>query len=92
MPSNHISHCVAAQVFVHGTGQLHTKVLSINNLNFYSGSVITMSESTDKFSVSLMNFSSQKMQLEIKTDALDEYFRISKITVFVKPVASGYPM
>lgn len=89
--SNYISHCVAVQMIVNGTGSLHTTLYSLNGLNSSALPAIIMSESTDKFAVALANFRSQRMQVEVKTDAINEYFRISKITAFVKPSASGYP-
>lgn len=52
---------------------------------------LTLSATTDIEPVKLANFRNQRAQLDIRVENIDEYFRISKITVFVKESASGYP-
>jgi hypothetical protein len=39
----------------------------------------------------LSNFTQQRAKLEIRTINLNETFQISKIIVFVKPVANSFP-
>lgn len=50
-----------------------------------------MSALTNREPTVLANFIDQRAQLEGKTTLINETFNISKITIFVKPVATGYP-
>jgi hypothetical protein len=50
-----------------------------------------MQAATNKEPVVLSNFTDQRVQLELKTTELNEVFNISKIVIFAKPVATGYP-
>lgn len=87
---NTINHCGPISILVMGSGNLR---VSLNNLALksYTCNPITMDASGD-FKVTLGNFANQKMQLIIETSAIDEYFRISSIIPYIKPVASGYPL
>ena len=50
-----------------------------------------MQTTTDKEPLVLGNFTNQRACLEFKTTEINEIFVVSKITIFVKVTASGYP-
>lgn len=52
---------------------------------------ITMQATTNREPFRLANFSQQRIRLELKTTEIDETFRITKIILFVKPLAAEYP-
>lgn len=39
----------------------------------------------------LANFTNQRVQFELKTTEINEYFIINRIIVFAKPIWSEYP-
>jgi hypothetical protein len=75
-----------------GSGNLQ---LLLHSLDDSSNSVtltsIVLQATTNKEPTVLVNFIDQYGQLEIKTTEINETFEISKIVIFVKPTASGYP-
>jgi hypothetical protein len=50
-----------------------------------------MSATTNREPTVIANFQEQRIQLELGTTEIDETFTISRIVVFVKPIAEGYP-
>lgn len=86
-----IIHFGAARLRVTGSGNLRCSLHSLDDIKNSILPVIAMSASTNKEPVILSNFSDQRGCLEFKTTAIDETFAISKIVIFVKATASGYP-
>lgn len=87
-----ILHCVGVRYRVNGSGSLRTTLRSYDNVESSSLANVTMAASTNREPTILANFRQQAMQLELKTTAIDETFKISKIVVFVRPIATGYPI
>ena len=50
-----------------------------------------MAASTNIEPVSLANFTDQRAQIEFKTTEINETFSISRMVIFVRPTATGYP-
>lgn len=76
---------------VNGTGILRTSLWSLDNVKSSILAPLSMLNATDREPVILSNFTQQRAQYEIKTTAIDEVFVISKITIFIRPVATEYP-
>ena len=90
------NHFNAIRLRVLGIGNLKLNLLSLPN---YSGDPVTtltltpvvMSTSTAIQPTVLSNFVGQRAQLELTTTELNEVFKINRIIIFVRPIASGYP-
>lgn len=76
---------------VNGSGTLNLFLRSLDDVRNSTLPTITMALITNREPVILANFSEQRAQLELNTTELGEYFTISKIILFVKPIFSGYP-
>lgn len=87
-----IIHAVATRIRVVGSGNLQLYLRSLDNVRNVQLANITMASTTNKEPITLANFKEQRIQLELKTTLIDETFTISKIVIFVKPVAEGYPV
>lgn len=53
---------------------------------------VAMESGTPRFVQYHANFEQQYTQVEVSVDEIDEYFYITKIVTYVKPVAVQYPM
>lgn len=75
-----------------GSGDLQLKLNSLNEAdNTSTLPSITLESATNRMPTVLANYIDQYGQLEGFTTEIDEEFEISKIIIFVKPVATGYP-
>lgn len=86
-----ILHCNAVRLRVTGSGNLALILRSLDEVNTSTLAEITMAATTAVQPTQLANFSSQRICLELGTDAIDETFTISKIVIFVKPLYSELP-
>lgn len=84
-------HFHAVRMRVIGTGNLQLFLHSLDNINNFRLTDISMTPTTNREPTVLANFTDQSGQLEIKTIEIDEVFTISRIMIYVRPVASGYP-
>lgn len=84
-------HFNATRMRVIGEGSLNQTFYGFDDINseVLPSYVITPTAGPE-LSV-LANFRDQYGQLEVSVDTIDEWFNISKITIFVKELASGYP-
>lgn len=87
-----ILHTVAIRMRVTGNGNLQSYLRSLDNINNVQLKNHPMSLLTNREPTILTNFSDQRIQLELKTTVIDETFFVSRIIIFVKPVAEGYPI
>lgn len=92
MGSGLIIHVVAARLRVTGTGNLRMSLHSLDDIRSVDLDPVEMEESTNRLVTKLSNFREQQAQLKIQTTDIDETFTIGKFYVFVKPVATSYPM
>lgn len=89
--SGDILHFGAVRVRVSGTGNLLVSINSLQSTQIDNLTPQAMTSATDRELISLANFNNQRGQIRIGTSQIGEYFNISKIVVFVKPVATGFP-
>ena len=89
--SGDLLHFNAARLRVNGFGILRQILYSLDDINSQALPNITLASTTNKEPTVLVNFTEQRAYLDLRTTAKDEYFVVSKITIFVKPISSGYP-
>jgi hypothetical protein len=85
-------HVVGARLRVTGTGNLRTSLHSLDGVRSNQLVNIAMQTTTNREPTILSNFQEQRVQLKIETMEENEFFRISRIIVFIKPVAESYPI
>lgn len=86
-----INHYGAVRLRVTGSASLLLKLFSSDEVKQKTLLPLTIVSKTNIEPNRLANFTQQKAKLEIRTTEIDETFKISKIIVFVKPVAKSYP-
>jgi hypothetical protein len=86
-----ILHFNAVRMRVTGSGNLLTYLRSLDDVNNQQLPTIVMLPATNIEPTILALFIDQRGQYEVRTENIDEVFTISKITIFVKPIATGYP-
>lgn len=85
-------HTVAIRMRVIGSGSLQLFLRSLDDTNNVQLRSHILVSSTNIEPTVLANFVDQRIQLELKTVAIDETFTVSRIVIFIKPVAQGYPI
>lgn len=75
---------------INGSGSLLMWLRSLDNIFNFSTS-ITMADPTHIEPLVLTNFIEQRAQLECRVSTIDDYFQVSRITIFIRPVATGIP-
>lgn len=86
-----ISHYAAIRIRVNGIGNLKMKVLSLDDVRSKTLVPLTMSPAARIIPTRLVNFTEQRASFELKTTEIDEKFRINRIVIFTKEVATSYP-
>lgn len=86
-----ILHFNATRMRATGSGNLQQTLFSLDDVRSNILNNITLAATTNREPITLANFTEQRAYLEVKTSNINEYFVISKIVIFVKPVATGYP-
>lgn len=86
-----INHFGAVRLRVKGSASLKLTLYSLDETKSSALAPITLSSTTNIEPNRLSNFTQQRAKLRIETTEIDETFQISKIVVFVKPVAKSYP-
>lgn len=86
-----INHFGGVQLRVKGSGDLKMRLLSLDEVKTKTLLALPIQTVTNKELTRISNFTQQRAQLEILTTEIDEYFEISKIIIFTKPVAENYP-
>lgn len=87
----YINHCVAVRMRVTGSGTLKTRLLSLDGESTVQLPDVPMVATTQRYPNLLTNFNTQKYQVEISTEEIDETFNIHQIIIYNKPIASSYP-
>lgn len=85
-------HAVAIRMRAVGSGNLQSFLRSLDNTNNVQLRNHTLISSTNIEPTILSNFVDQRIQLELRTTAINETFTVSRIVIFIKPVAQGYPI
>lgn len=86
-----VNHYGGVRMRVTGSGNLKMRLLSLSETRESVLIPFVLAATTDIEPFRLANFTQQRAQLEIKTTVINETFEISKIIIFVKPVASSLP-
>lgn len=84
-------HFNAVRMRVVGSGNLDLELRSMDDVNTQTLTPITMSATTNREPTQLANFKDQRCQLRFSVNAINEYFTISKIVIFIKEYQTGYP-
>lgn len=97
MPRNNnneglVQHLVSVRYRVVGSGNLQTRVLSLDESVNQTLAELEMNTETPKLPLAIANFRSQGMQIEFKISLLNETFTIGRIIVYIKPTATGNPV
>lgn len=85
-----IQHCVGVRYRVIGSGNLRTIVKSMGSEESELA-VTAMQSPTAQLPFRLANFRAQGIQVEFKVSSINEIFVISRLVVYIKPSATGYP-
>lgn len=86
-----INHYGLIRLRVNGLASLRTVLYSLDEIKSFILKPLILASKTNIEPTKLANFTQQRAKLEIRTLEIDEIFTISKIIVFVKPVAKSYP-
>lgn len=86
-----ILHFNAVRMRATGVGNLLQTMSSLDGVNTFAMIPFVLVPTTNREPVTLSNFNDQRGQFIIETEDIDEYFIISKIVIYVKPIATGYP-
>lgn len=87
-----INHYGATRLRVTGSAALKLTLYSLDQVKVHVMKDLNIQPFNNIEPTRLSNFTQQKAQQEIRTTEIDEVFKISKIVIFVKPVAKSYPM
>ena len=84
-------HSGVSRFRVVGSGSLQLFMNSLDEVHTAQLPSITMAAATNIEPTILSNFIDQRISLEFKTTFMGEFFTITRITVFVKQVATSIP-
>jgi hypothetical protein len=84
-------HTTGVRLRIVGNGNLKQYLHSLQDVNNFQMVDHVLQNPINREKVTLANFIDQRVQYELKTTELNEWFRFSKIVIFVKPIATGYP-
>jgi hypothetical protein len=86
-----INHYGAVRLRVNGSGNLLMTLFSFDEVRNNILVPVPLQTATSTEPNRLSNFTQQRAKLMISTQNINETFQISKIIVFVKPVAKSFP-
>lgn len=86
-----INHFGMIRLRVTGVGNLRPTFWSLSNFAQDALVSMPMSLETDTEPDRLANFTKHRARLELRTININEEFKISKIVIFIKPVAKSFP-
>ena len=84
-------HINAIRFRVQGSGSLQLRLIGLDSRLSQTLSPLTMETLPGREPQRLANFTNQRVQFELKTTEINEYFIINRIIVFAKPIWSEYP-
>lgn len=91
MPGELLTHVNGIRLRATGVGSLKSTLYSYQQVRSNLLSDLTLAITTDTQPTKLANFKSQRIQLELRTVNINEYFEISKIIILAKQVGTSYP-
>jgi len=86
-----VNHYGLIRLRLNGSGNLRMTLYSLDKVESDVQSPIVMNSLTNVEPTALANFTQQRAKLQIKTTASGETFLISKIIVYLRPVAKSFP-
>jgi len=86
-----INHYGAVRLRVTGSANLQMTLFSLDEVQSYVMVPVTLESANNVEPNRLCNFIQQRAKLLIQTTNMNETFQISKIIVFVRPVAKSWP-
>lgn len=86
-----VNHYGAIRTHITGSGNLKSTLFSLDYLKLFSILALTLKTRNNIEPTRLANFTQQRASLELRITEINEYFQVSKVLVFVKPVAKSYP-
>ena len=86
-----ILHFGSVRLRASGSGVLRTTVKGLDNVATATLPTLTMSTAPGREPTLLMNFVSQRARFRFEVTAIDEYFDIHRIIIFVKPLWTSFP-
>jgi len=87
-----VNHYGLIRLRVKGSGNLRLTLYSFDKLQSNILNPLVMNDLTSIEPTLLSNFTQQRAKLQITTTNSGEVFQISKVIIFIKPVAKSYPM
>ena len=85
-------HIVGVRSRILGSGLMRYSLEDYSAIQTSNLDPLTMSSATRIEPTKLANFQSQRTRLIGKVTDVNEWFEISRLIIFAKPVASEYPM
>lgn len=86
-----IQHFSTIRLRAVGIGSLKMKVYSLDNVKSKQLVPLTLAETTRIQPNRLVNFVEQRASFEIWTTDLNEWFRINRISVYLKEIFTSHP-
>lgn len=86
-----IQHITAVRMRVVGSGNLDMVLYSQDDVQSQTLVPFVLSATTPIQPTRLANFIQQRASLDIRTNVINEWFRINRIVVFTKEFATSYP-
>ena len=86
-----INHFGQVTLRVNGSGSLLLSLIGIDDVRTKTIAPLTMQTSPGKEPTKITNFKSQRARLRFETAVIDDFLKINKIILWIKPVASGFP-
>jgi hypothetical protein len=86
-----INHYHSIRFRVVGYGILKTTLRSTDDVEIQSLVNLPMTPTTDRYPTILANFTKQHAQVHVNVTELGDWFRINRISIFIKPVSTSFP-
>lgn len=85
-------HAVGVRYRLTGSGSFLTTLRSLDSVETVNLDDITMTSVASREPTIISNFISQRIQLQGRTDEINDRFTISRIAIFIKPISESYPI
>lgn len=89
--AENILHFGGIRLRVNGSGNLDLKWIGLDDVKTETLVPIVMAVSPGKQPLRLSNFKGQRARLKISINAIDEYFVVNRIVLYMKELYTGYP-
>jgi hypothetical protein len=86
-----ILHFGAITARLNGTGLFRMELFNLDDTAPSTLVPFTMATSPGKEPTRLCNFVQQRARLKMFTTDIDDYFKVNRVVVFVKPIYTQYP-